>query len=306
MYSKDNAIGKPPLYYSGCFSRQAALRFDKIQPAWNDVLYFLLNKTFETLLLHSTSPRGPSGLQAEPEIDWDNVTTPHQAETLLGVDPRKEDELGPLSRHLSHFCNNHWFCQIHFLVTCCQQLNLAITTHRLLLFKPFSSKILLTPSEFWTSTHTLTSTTPPFSQKMKPSFSLPHTSSFSVNTRHHLLIHFSPYFIFHFSIPLNLKQSRREYLIQLNLASPKDDLITTRSSKSGKSSICIIHLETSNYFLQIKFSLFPSSNFLLYDSFLSIFNLIPIHVLFSHFFLISIQYKQFRLIVYIFFFSPNP
>ena len=126
VYSKDNAIGKPPLYYSGCFSRQAALRFDKIQPAWNDVLYFLLNTTFETLLLHSTSPRGPSGLQAKPEIDWDNVTTPHQAKTLLGVDPRKEDELGPLFRHLSHFCNNHWFCQIHFLVTCCQQLNLAI------------------------------------------------------------------------------------------------------------------------------------------------------------------------------------
>jgi len=55
-YYEDNAEGKPPLYYSGCLSRQAALRFDKIQPAWNDVLYFLLNTTFETLLLHSTSP----------------------------------------------------------------------------------------------------------------------------------------------------------------------------------------------------------------------------------------------------------
>jgi hypothetical protein len=125
-YSEDNAEGKPPLYYSGCLSRQAALRFDKIQPAWNDVLYFLLNTTFETLLLHSTSPRGPSGLQAEPEIDWDNVTAPHQAETLLGVDPREEDELGPLSRHLSHFRNNHWFRRIHFLVACRRQLNLAI------------------------------------------------------------------------------------------------------------------------------------------------------------------------------------
>ena len=48
--------------------------------------------------------------------------------------------------------------------------------------------------------------------------------------------------------------------------------MTTRSSKSGKFSIYILYLETSNYFLQIKFSLFPFSNFSLYVSFLSIFN----------------------------------
>jgi len=139
-------------------------------------------------------------------------------------------------------------------------------------FKPFSSKISLMLSEFWTSTHTLTSTTLPFSQKTRPSFSLPLTTSFFVNTRHRLLIPFLPYFIYPFPIPLNSKQSRRKYLIRLNLASPKDDLMTTRPSKSGKSSICIIHLETSNYFLQINFFPFSFSNFPLYVSFLSIFN----------------------------------
>ena len=139
-------------------------------------------------------------------------------------------------------------------------------------FKPFSSKISSTLSEFWTSTHISTSTTPPFSLKTRPSFSPPHTTSFFVNTRHHSLIPFSPYFIYPFPIPLNSKQSRHEYLIRLNLASPKDDLMTTRSSKSGKFSIYILYLETSNFFLQIKFSLFPFSNFSLYVSFLSIFN----------------------------------
>ena len=139
-------------------------------------------------------------------------------------------------------------------------------------FKPFSSKILSTPSEFWTSTRILTSTIRPFSQKTRPSFLPPHTIFFFTNTRHRSPIPFSLYFTYPFPIPSNSKQSRREYLIQLNLALLKDDLMTTRSSKSGKFSICILQSKISNYLLQIEFSLFPSSIFLLYVSFLSIFN----------------------------------